>query len=226
MDKKILPSILLILFLVIAGILFWMYFNVFFKDISSIKEFILSFGIFAPIVAILLTALQILFAPAPGQVFGFATGFIFGAFFGTIYSMLGLILGSFIAFKLGRKFGRPLLERVVSKENLKKFDKLIKKGGLITLFIIYLLPVLPDDAVTYLAGTTKIKIKKLVFVSTLGSLPGFIVLNLVGAGVATQNSKFSFLLFGIFLVISLLLFIFHKRLEEVMMKVVSMVKNN
>ena len=166
MDKKILPSILLILFLVIAGILFWMYFNVFFKDISSIKEFILSFGIFAPIVAILLTALQILFAPAPGQVFGFATGFIFGAFFGTIYSMLGLILGSFIAFKLGRKFGRPLLERVVSKENLKKFDKLIKKGGLITLFIIYLLPVLPDDAVTYLAGTTKIKIKKLVFVST------------------------------------------------------------
>jgi len=218
-NKAIIKFSIVIIILITLIILFWKPLSTIFSSTEKAKEYVLSFGNWAPIIFILLIAAQVLLAPIPGQVAGLAGGYIFGAFLGVVYSIIGLIIGSFIAFYLSRKFGRPFVEKMVNQKTIEKFDNLVKNNGTFTLFIIYLLPALPDDAVSLLAGLTKIKIRNLILISTIGRLPGFIVLSVVGAGLASNNTTFSYILFIAMMLLSLILYLNKKRIENLMTKI-------
>jgi len=157
---------------------------------------------------------QVLFAPIPGQITGIASGYLFGIFLGTIYSMIGALLGSLIVFSLSRKLGRPFVEKILKPETIKKFDYISGEKGEFALFMIFLLPAFPDDAVCFIAGLTKIPIKKLLLITFLGRLPGFIILNMVGAGIATSQTKFAVIIFSIFMAVSFFIYIYRLKLEK------------
>ncbi len=210
------------LFLIVAALtaIFWKPLKELIADPQEFREYILSFGTIAPLFLVGIVALQVIVAPIPGQVAGIAGGFLFGTVLGTVYTMIGLIIGSLIAFVLSRYLGRPFVERIVPEKTRKKFDKLVEKGGIITLFMIYVLPVLPDDAICFVAGFTKIKIRTLMLISALGRLPGMIVLSLVGQGLAKKDSFLSIAILAGVLLISILIFIFKAKIEAFMLRVV------
>tara|TARA_Y100000310_G_scaffold6967_2_gene7730 strand:+ start:120 stop:833 length:714 start_codon:yes stop_codon:yes gene_type:complete len=224
-NKKTIKFVVLLVIIIFLTILFWKPLIAIFSNVDKFKEFVLSFGILSPLIFILLVVTQVLLAPVPGQAAGFASGYIFGTLMGTIYSMIGLVIGSFIAFILARRYGRPFVEKVVDKKTLQKFDKICLNNGLFTLFLIYLLPALPDDAICYIAGLTKIRIRKLVLISAIGRFPGFLVLNLVGDGVASYNTQFSLILFGILMVVSLFIYLYRNSLEKMMINSIKLIKS-
>src|SRR3989344_7568733 len=220
-NHTILNFIAIFIILIIGGIYFYDNFLALLANRDELKSFLLQFKFLAPIVLIIFIALQVLFAPIPGQAAGLTSGFLYGPILGTIYSMIGLMIGSYIAFFLSRKFGRPLVEKFVHANTLKKFDHFSKENGLIALFLIYLLPALPDDAICYIAGLTKIRIRVLMIISTIGRLPGFIVLNLIGAGLASQTSMHSLIIFLVFMILSIILFFYKDKIEKIMVKQVN-----
>jgi len=223
MKKKtvmIIQFVIFIIILTILTILFWKPLANILSSADKIKEIIKNFGVFAPLVFIFLTILQVLFASIPGQISGVAGGYLFGIVLGTIYSMTGIVIGSIITFYLSRKLGRPFVERIVNKKILKKFDKIIMKRGIPVLFLIYFLPALPDNIINYLAGLTKIKIKNLTAVLIIGRLPGFIVLSAVGAGLGNKNILFSVILLIVTIIVSVILFLNKNKLEKKMEKLV------
>ncbi len=190
------------------------------KNPLAVREFVLKFKILSPIVFILLVALQVIFAPIPGQVIGIASGYIFGTVFGTLFCILGLLLGSFLAFLLSRKFGRPFVEKIISKEKISKLDNKVLKYGLFPLFLVYLLPTFPDDLICFLAGLSKIKTKDFLFISTIGRLPGFLVLNLIGAGLLSpQNQKISILIFVLVSIFSFLVYLNKNKIEKLIFRI-------
>ena len=197
----------------------------FLNNPDQVRDFVAGFGVLGPLVLILMQILQVLFAPVPGQVAGFVSGYIYGVFWGTTYTMIGTMIGTLIAISLARKFGRPFVEKVVEKHTLKKFDKIARDKGIFALFLIWLLPALPDDAVCYISGLTKIRIRTLMIIVFLGRLPGFIVLNIVGNGVAIANATFSFVIFGVLMVLSFIIFKTRHNLEAVMTKLVIKIKD-
>lgn len=222
MQKKTAIINFIIFIVILTGliILFWEPIANIFSGADKTKDIIKNFGIFAPLVFILLTILQVLFAPIPGQVSGVAGGYLFGIILGTIYSMTGVVIGSVITFYLSRKFGRPFVERIVNKKILKKFNKIVMKRGIPALFLIYLLPAFPDDIINYIAGLTKIKMKTLTAILIIGRLPGFIVLSAVGAGLGSENILFSVILLIIVIIVSVILFLNKNKLEKKMKKLV------
>ena len=222
--KIILQFILFFIILVGAVILFWKPLVQFLSNVENIGEFIRGFGILAPIIFIVIVILQVLFAPIPGQIAGLAGGYVFGAILGTVYSMIGLILGSFIVFFLSRKFGRPFVEKMVNKKIFNKYDKIISKKGLHILFLIWLLPVLPDDVICYIAGLTNIKIRTLIIVSAIGRFPGFLVLSVVGAGLASKNTLFSIVLFIVMMIVSIIIYLNKNKLEDRILKIIKKFK--
>lgn len=224
-NNRTIKFVIFVLVMIAIGVLFWNPLMTLFSNLDKLKEFILGFGVFSPIVFIILIILQVLIAPIPGQAAGFASGYLFGTVLGTIYSMIGLIIGSYIAFSLSRKFGRPFVEKVVNQKTLNRFDKLCLKGGIFALFLIYLLPALPDDAICYIAGLTKIRIRHLMIISAIGRFPGFLVLNLVGDGIASYNPKFSILLFNILMVVSIFVFLYRTSIENLMIKIMNTIKS-
>ncbi len=187
---------------------------------ASMKRILLDLGPWSPLVFILIQILQVIFAPIPGQAAGFVSGYVYGVPLGMLYTMIGTTLGSLLAFSLARLLGRPFVEKVVDKEALAKFDYLSNEKGLFTLFILFLLPIFPDDAICYIAGTTRIPIWKLVIVAFFGRFPGFLVLNLVGAGFNEAGGWISWVLLGSMIFISIMLFLVKDRMERFFTRIV------
>lgn len=181
----VLLAVLLILFTTSVSL-----FGRYLPDLSDpvmLRKTIAGYGPAAPLVFVALQALQVIFAPVPGQLLGLASGYLFGAVLGTVYSLAGAILGSVVVFLLARRYGRSYAERVIHEDTLSAFDGLIERRGLVTLFVVFLIPGLPDDAVCFMGGLTRIPIWQLVVVSAVGRLPGYYLTNLAGAGVAEGN---------------------------------------
>ena len=163
---------------------------------------------------VLIQVLQVVIAPIPGQAAAFAGGFIFGFWKGWALTTLGLLIGSFIAMSLARLLGISLVRKIVPESIIQRFDSVISDGGYMTFFMIFLLPALPDDAVCFLAGLTKLKLLPLSLVCLLGRAPGMAVLSFTGAGFADGLTVWAEILFSVMMVLSVLLWLFWEVIES------------
>jgi uncharacterized membrane protein YdjX (TVP38/TMEM64 family) len=156
-------------------------------DVEALRATVAAYGPLAPAAFVGLQAAQILLAPVPGQVLGFVGGYLFGTVAGTAYSLLGATIGSTVAFVLSRRYGRPFVADVLAAETLAAFDGFVDRHGVFAVFLVFLLPGLPDDAICFMAGVTRIPIRHLVAVSVVGRLPGYFLVSLAGARLATAQ---------------------------------------
>lgn len=152
------------------------------KIISAVQ----SSGIFAPMIYILVQIIQTVVAPIPGQIASGVGGFLFG-WWGVLWTIIGSGIGFWIVFSISRRFGRPFVEKVVKKELLDKFDFVSGRHASTILFLIFLIPGLPDDAVCYIAGLTDVPIKKLMFLIIVGHFPSIVVTNYIGSGLGEKD---------------------------------------
>jgi len=158
-----------------------------FHDNQYMKEKLVEWGPAAPIIFILIQALQVVISPIPGEVTGILGGFVFGQWMGLVYSTIGLTAGSLLAFALGRWLGDAYVRHLVSEETWNKLGFIVEAEGTILCFIIYLIPGLPKDIVCYLFGLSPMPFWVFAVVSTLGRIPGTWVLSAQGAKTATGH---------------------------------------
>ncbi len=171
----------------------------FFSNVSQSKEFILGFGVYAPIIFIGLQLTQIMLAIIPATPLILVSGYIFGSYLGSLYSLIGITIGSFFTFYLAKKLGRPFVETIVHKKHINKFDNIEETNLTMTLFILFLLPAIPNDVFCYVAGLTKLSYKKYFLALAFGRYPMVIFLSFLGF----QISKLS----GVMTVIAIILLI-------------------
>jgi len=153
-----------------------------FLEPRRLQGLVHSLGPAGPLAIILLQMAQVLLAPIPGQVVGLASGYLFGPWLGTLYSMAGLLLGTLVAVWIARRWGRPVIERLVDTGTLARIDRLSKNLGVPLLFLVFLLPFLPDDAILLVAGLADIPVASIVLAALFGRLPGVLVSTWLGAG--------------------------------------------
>ncbi len=210
MVKKIILSGVLIfaLILLLFAIVLSHYFPL--NDLSQIKLFITQSGTLGPFLIILLQALQVIFVPIPGQITGLISGYFFGPYMGTVYSIIGLSIGSFIAFYLSRTLGQPFVEKIVPKRTLDRFHHISNSKKISIIFIVFLVPMFPDDAICFISGLTKIKIRTLMLTAVLGRIPGCFIANVIGNGVAVSKTQ----TVAIFVVVALVFFLFIHRHKD------------
>lgn len=140
-------------------------------------------GLLAPLIYIILQVVQVVVAPIPGQIVGGVGGFLFGHW-GILWTTIGSFIGFWLVFLIARKFGRPLIEKIFKKPAVEKFDFIINaKGSALIIFAIFLLPGFPDDLVCYIAGLTKLPMRKLMLISILGRFPTIVLTNYIGMGI-------------------------------------------
>ena len=108
----------------------------FFGSQEAIRDFVNQFGIFSPLVFIVLQILQVVITPFSHYAVSIAGGFIFGTWQGFIYNWIGRVIGTAIAFYLGRYLGRKIIKHAVKEETIKKYDYYFNKGKLL-LFLAY-----------------------------------------------------------------------------------------
>jgi len=112
-----------------------------------------------------------------------AAGFLFGVILGTVYVNIGSVIGSTLAFLSSRfLIGDWVQHRY--RNRLKRFNDEVEKHGHNYLFTLRIVPVLPFFLVNYLSGLTKIPLKKFIFITAIGILPGSFVYAFAGRQIA------------------------------------------
>jgi uncharacterized membrane protein YdjX (TVP38/TMEM64 family) len=152
-----------------------------FTDREQIRHLISSFGSSAPPVFMLIQVLQVLVAPVPGEATGFIGGYLFGALPGFIYSSIGLTVGSWINFSIGRFLGERFVRKLIPAHRFQKIDGMIKRQGVILLFILFLFPGFPKDYLCLALGLSTLPVKIFLVLTGIGRMPGTFALSLQGA---------------------------------------------
>jgi uncharacterized membrane protein YdjX (TVP38/TMEM64 family) len=166
-----------------------------------IKSTLKAAGPLAPVVFILIQALQVVFAPIPGEATGFIGGYLFGAPLGLLYSTLGLTLGSVLAFLIARWLEERYVARWLPKEILEKFDFLMERQGALISFILFLLPGFPKDYLCFILGLSRMPFKLFILICAVGRIPGTLLLTLQGAQVYKGNYYSTLVILGLCLVL-------------------------
>ncbi|MEJ2070433.1 MAG: VTT domain-containing protein [Syntrophobacterales bacterium] len=175
------------------------------SDKENIGRLLKATGHWGPLVFILLEAGQsiTIFWPMPLEIAG---GFLFGLPLGVFFSTIGLTLGSVVAFLVGRWLARTYLPRLVRPEDLQKFHQLMKREGSLAAFIIFLIPGVPKDFVSYILGSTPMSLGFFIVAVTLFRLPSTVLLNLQGVEVAHGHYWLSVGLIGFSYFLAFLIF--------------------
>ncbi len=156
-------------------------------DRQRVREFIASFGMGAPLVFMGIQILQVIFAPIPGEATGFIGGYLFGTVKGFLYSSAALAIGSWINFSIGRFFGEHFVRRMIPADKFEKFDGLLKRQGIIVLFVLFIFPGFPKDYLCLILGLSTLPLKVFLLLATVGRMPGTLMLSLQGEFLFEKN---------------------------------------
>lgn len=149
---------------------------------EALKAYLNALGNWAPAMFVILTAVQVIVAPIPAIALSLAGGYMFGVIPGFSLNMLGLLIGSILAFTLARLFGQPLVMRLVGVSTYHQFEPVISGKGMWAVMLVFLLPMMPDDALCFLAGLTPMRIRTFAFLVLTCRSPGVLVASLTGSG--------------------------------------------
>lgn len=149
-------------------------------DVQAIKEYMLSFGLWAPVVSFLLMVFQSVVAPLPAFLITFANAALFGWVKGALLSWASAMAGAALCFYIARFYGRDLVGELTSKTALESVDQFFNKHGKYAILIARLLPMVSFDVVSYAAGLTSMGFWEFFVATGIGQLPATIIYSYVG----------------------------------------------
>lgn len=149
-------------------------------NVQAVRGYILSFGIWAPIVSFLLMILQSVIAPLPAFIITFANAGLFGWVKGAILSWSSAMAGAALCYAIARIYGRTAVEKVAHLSALREIDVFFKRYGKWAVMITRLLPFISFDVVSYAAGLTAMGFWEFFWATGIGQLPATIVYSYVG----------------------------------------------
>jgi len=171
-------------FIVYLGVAYAPFFIRLAQEPEQFREYLLGFGPRGILVFVLIQALQVIIAAIPGELTQLAGGYLYGALGGIVYSCAGIILGSVVAFGITHVLGYPVLKVIMPQARLERFAFFINSPRVeMVTFLLFLLPGMPKDILTYIAGLTPIRPLTFLIVASLARLPGIVITSYIGAGI-------------------------------------------
>ncbi|WP_297135335.1 TVP38/TMEM64 family protein [Terrisporobacter sp.] len=185
------------------------------RDPKVFRNWVQGTGIWGKFLMIGISAFQIIVAVIPGEPIEIASGYAFGWIEGAILCLIGTLIGQTIVFLFAKKYGMDFVEVFVKKEKIEKVSFLNDSEKIyISIFLIFLIPGTPKDVLSYVAGITPVKLLPFLLVSCLARIPSVVSSTIGGSFLGTKNYKMAFIVFGVTIVISGIVFFIYKQYQN------------
>lgn len=181
LPRKLKTRAVLLIGLLVAGLMLFPHVWPLVTDRERLEAWLMANRLKGALVMVGLNALQVMIAPLPGAALGWVSGFWFGPWWGSLITWLGVSLGNGLTMVLARWLGRPLLVAFLPKEHLDRVEGLIHRYGLAAVVVIFLLPLTPDDLLSWVVGLSPLPLLPAFAVSTLARLTHVLIANAIGA---------------------------------------------
>ena len=149
-------------------------------NVEQVRDYLLGFGAWAPVISALLMVLQALVLPVPSSLLTLANGLLFGTFWGALLSWSSAMVAAVLCYAISRMLGRPVAARLVGERPLHFADRFFERYGRHAVLIARLIPGISFDVVSYAAGLSSIGLWEFVLATGIGQIPGTIVYSFLG----------------------------------------------
>ena len=184
---------------------------------TGITDWVLSFGTWAPFVYLSIMVAQVIASPIPAGPVALAGALIFGVWEGLALALTGSVIGSVLIFIVARRWGEPLVVRLVGERIYRKYVGILDAKGW-WLFAILLFPFMPDDAVVALAGLSALSFRRFLVIMVVGRIPGSTMTAFLASDWVT-GSTVTWISVGFIVAVILALgFVYKERLESWMFR--------
>jgi len=148
---------------------------------DALREWLLDFGGWAPLVSALLQLATSLVPPLPSFLLGIANAMLYGPLLGGILTWITAMGAAAACFGLARMVGRPGIQRIVREESLQRVDRFMERRGVLTVFLARLIPFINPDVASYAAGVTGMGWRAFLLAMGAGAIPSTVFYSVVGA---------------------------------------------
>ena len=187
--KNVAVAILKLIFLILIVVLIPLYlyfyqqdFLMRFRDFDDIVTFLERYKLQSIPIYIILQIAQIVISVLPGQFFQLAAGYLYTFWPALLFSCIGAFLGTTITFWLAKALGSDFVHMFFEKDKTEDYVKrLNSKKAYTIVFLLYAIPGIPKDVVSYAAGLSEMKYKPFIILSTIGRLPGMMGSIMIGS---------------------------------------------
>ena len=175
-------------------------------DLGKLAEYLRGFGMKAWIVSFCLMVLSCILAPIPAFIITLTNAAVFGFLGGAFLSWSSAMAGAVMCFYIAKILGRDVVEKIVSKNALKKSDEYFERYGAHTILVCRLLPFISFDLVSYAAGLTGMRFWKFFIATGIGQLPATLVYSYFGKNL-DGSGKIVFITLMLIFALSIVIYI-------------------
>lgn len=175
-----------------------------FSNREAVTDSMQRAGVWGPVILFILFVLQVFLAFIPGQALMVACGYLYGFWGGFVLSWLSLVAGGEAAYVLARRYGRPFAERWISPEVLSRWDQAAMGQGIAFFTITLVMPLVPNDAMCYVAGLGTISHRRFIAANLLGRGVACVITSAAGALGGNLSWQSWTILIAVFVLIGLL----------------------
>lgn len=119
---------------------------------------------------------------------------LFGAIPGMLYSLSGCIAGAMLAYAVGHRLDPH--GKAIEVRHLRALHQKLSRGGLSTIVLLRLFPLLPFALVNLAAGATRMRWGNYVVGTALGMLPSIVLISLLMGRIRPVHAEMTSLHFG------------------------------
>lgn len=124
----------------------------------------------AAFIYFVISFLQPIVLPLPDPITVMAGSSVLGAFKGAAFGFSGTVLGIISMYFFVRATGSKFIEKFVSGSQIEKFNNYIKKNEFIVILLLFILPILPDEAICIGAGLINLNPYKFITVAIISKM--------------------------------------------------------
>lgn len=182
---------------------------------------------YGPIGLLITMIIQTIIAPIPSEALLIFSGTIGITVINVvIFGGIGSIIGAIIAFYISRIGREPIIAKLVGKKWLGRVDSWVERNGVTAIFVARLVPIIPFDLISYVAGITSLSFKHYFVATVLGAFPRCLLLAVFGKtfGSALKLMGFTLELTFLLFILGVVVFIilekigFIDKIEELIIK--------
>ncbi|EGE54460.1 TVP38/TMEM64 family protein [Streptococcus parauberis] len=131
------------------------------NDSNALKDLVMAYPFWGPVIFIVVQIFQIVFPVIPGGLTTIAGFLIFGPIEGFIYNYIGIIIGSYLLFIIVKIYGRKFILLFVDEKTFYSYERKLETPGYEKLFIFCMAsPISPADIMVMITGLTNMSSKR------------------------------------------------------------------
>jgi uncharacterized membrane protein YdjX (TVP38/TMEM64 family) len=119
--------------------------------------------------------------PFPAEIPTAVAGFVYGFAIGVPLMAASFLASALLAYLLGDWLGRPVVRRLVGAARLDRVERTVGRGGVRTLLVLRLIPLVPFSLMCYVCGLGRVPLPRYAWTTLAGMLPQLVLVTLLGS---------------------------------------------